>query len=159
MTAKLRLRRSDGRLYLARSGFDLKPFGVYLHHITAPDPGPDLHDHPWPFVSIVLKGWYVEERCNTNIAVVVADTAVRNGFLWRGIKTIMRRSFSIKTLRLHEAHMITECHPDTWTLVIRGPKRSRRPGGEYWGFYTPKGYVPEDAYERLGARDLWNEVG
>ena len=35
---------------------------VRLHHILAEDPGRDEHDHPWPFVSVILRGWYLERR-------------------------------------------------------------------------------------------------
>lgn len=50
----------DGRTFLRRRGVDARLFGVLLHRIDAPDPGLDLHDHPWPFVSIVLRGGYTE---------------------------------------------------------------------------------------------------
>lgn len=36
---------------------------VYLHRFVASDPDRGLHDHPWKWaVSIILAGWYVEER-------------------------------------------------------------------------------------------------
>ena len=31
-----------------------------VHYMTAPDHG-DPHDHPWPFVSTILTGGYIEE--------------------------------------------------------------------------------------------------
>lgn len=51
----------DGRTFLRRRGVDLRWFGVLVHQIDAPDPGIDLHDHPWPFVSIILRGGYTEQ--------------------------------------------------------------------------------------------------
>lgn len=166
MTTNLRLRRADGRLYLTRRGWstddlhkrwpwipEFSWFGVYIHHITAPDPGPDHHDHPWPFVSIILKGWYVEERIR-----VTEYVSEIHPFAWVKTHQFLRRRFSIRSLRLNEGHMITHCHPNTWSLVLRGPKRQQRFGGEYWGFYPDGGYIPEGTYDRLGARDLWNEA-
>jgi hypothetical protein len=49
----------------------LQRFGIAirLHEIISSDrarrPGtdrPDFHDHPWPFISVILKGGYVEHR-------------------------------------------------------------------------------------------------
>lgn len=35
----------------------------YLHRFVDSDPGRGLHDHPWPWAaSVVLSGWYYEER-------------------------------------------------------------------------------------------------
>lgn len=36
-------------------------FGIYLHHFVGDDWSRDLHDHPKRFISIGLKGAYVEE--------------------------------------------------------------------------------------------------
>jgi hypothetical protein len=35
---------------------------IRLHHILLPDSDRHLHDHPWAFRTIVLDGWYLEER-------------------------------------------------------------------------------------------------
>lgn len=35
---------------------------VRLHHIMEPDRDRHLHDHPWNARTIVLRGWYEEER-------------------------------------------------------------------------------------------------
>lgn len=34
--------------------------GVRVHHIMAPDPGRDMHSHPWPFRTFILHGRYCE---------------------------------------------------------------------------------------------------
>lgn len=46
------------RFWLLRLG----PLQMRLHHILAEDPARDQHDHPWPFVSVILRGWYLERR-------------------------------------------------------------------------------------------------
>ena len=46
------------RFWLLRLG----PLQIRLHHILAEDPGRDHHDHPWPFRSVILRGWYLEQR-------------------------------------------------------------------------------------------------
>lgn len=35
---------------------------VRIHHIVRPDDAAHLHDHPWNARTIVLRGWYEEER-------------------------------------------------------------------------------------------------
>lgn len=139
MSARIRLRRTDGKLFLERWGFECERFGVFLHHIEAPDPTPDRHDHPWNFASLVLKGGYTETRN-------------RVAWAWDEYKMVetVRRRWSWRTLRLDTCHTITEVHDDTWTLVFRGRKRSDRK----WGFFTPKGFVSASDY---GARPLFEE--
>jgi len=62
MSANVRLRGPDGLVPLASKGTECDRFGVYLHCIDTPDPGVDLHDHPWWFGSLVLYGGYTEVR-------------------------------------------------------------------------------------------------
>ena len=75
---RLRLRRADGRVYLDRWGLAHERVGgVFLHRMQAPDPGVDLHDHPWPFASVVLWGGYIEQRADIREAPTLADVADR----------------------------------------------------------------------------------
>jgi hypothetical protein len=54
---RFRLTTAEGDTYLDRLRVVQTPwFGIYLHRLGTPDPGLDLHDHPWPFVSIILVG-------------------------------------------------------------------------------------------------------
>src|SRR5258708_6676388 len=46
--------RRRSRLELTRAR------AIRFHHILASDPGTDLHDHPWDFVSVMLAGDYTE---------------------------------------------------------------------------------------------------
>lgn len=114
--------RHDGATFLERWGLDLPLFGVYVHHIAAPDPGMDHHDHPWPFVTIILWGGYREWT----------TTEVR-----RPKTTDMRewKRGSVHRFGLHQAHRIVWCQPHTWTLVLRGRKTRT------WGFFPPEGWV------------------
>lgn len=90
--------------------------------MTAPDPGIDLHDHPWKFHSLILRGGYIEERADIRTPTETRSHAWAAGTL---------HSFPL-----------TDCHrivllekKPTWTLVFRGPIRRR------WGFYEPAGWV------------------
>jgi len=153
---RLRLRRADGQIYLDRWGLAHDRIGgVLLHRMEAPDPGVDLHDHPWWFASFVLWG-YTEQRAQTRLAPLLARIAELSRYATRGV--VGRRGVgSFRSMRLDECHTITELHSRRcWTLVIRGPRRRR------WGFYTPDGWIDEHTYDetiRVERRDLWNEVG
>lgn len=99
------------------------PFGtVRLHKITQADADPDLHDHPWDFVSFILRGGYTEDI----------------GGPWE--QHYGPGAISLK--RASDAHRITSVDGPTWTLVFTG-QRIRK-----WGFWTPEGWVAWDAYDR-----------
>lgn len=88
-------------------------FSLKLHRILRPDWARDLHDHPWWFVALVLRGGYVEEVEYAHIRKV-------RWFNWKPATG---------------AHRIVTVKPNTWTLVLTGP-RCRK-----WGFYTVEGWV------------------
>jgi hypothetical protein len=154
----MRLRRSDGQIYLDRWGVGHDRIGrVLVHRMQAPDPGIDLHDHPWWFASVVLWGGYTEQRALTRDAAKFASEAERSGLDGlRGV-TVARPVGSVRTMRLDECHTITTLHRRTcWTLVIGGPRRRR------WGFYLSDGYMDERTYDevvRAERRDMWNDIG
>lgn len=154
---RLRLRRSDGQVYLDRWGVGHDRLGrVLLHRMDAPDPGIDLHDHPWWFMSIVLWGGYTELRADIRDAPVLAAVSESPGLFSceRGVE-VVRPPLSARVMRLDECHTITRLHRRRcWTLVIGGPRRRK------WGFYLPTGYVDEATYDatvRADRRDLWSE--
>jgi hypothetical protein len=154
---RLRLRRADGLVYLDRWGIGHDRIGrILLHHMSAPDPGRDLHDHPWAFLSIVLWGGYLEVRADTRTAVELAKHAQASP-LPRAVAghLVPRFRGSVRFLGLHECHTIVELYgPTCWTLVIGGPRRRR------WGFYTADGYMDEKLYDatvRADRQDLWSD--
>lgn len=174
---RLTLRRADGQVYLDRWGLiSDRVGGVLLHRMEAPDPGLDLHDHPWPFVSIILWGGYTEYRCDVREAVERAQRAeaverevVEIGQLYRERnrlaadaplqvhipdgarrgRLVRRRWLSARRMGLHECHTISALSRRTsWSLVIRGRRRPKLdPDHNVWGFFHPSGYMPEDVYD------------
>ncbi len=159
----MRLRRGDdGSVYLNRWGFEVDRIGgIFLHHIEAPDPGVELHDHPWAFWSLVLKGSYDEERSRRGVAPALAARAERMEampaieYVPRG-RRMSRPRWSWKKLGVDECHRIVQVNGPVWTLVVRGPRR------QPWGFFLPSGWVDEHAYEALPQaqnRNLADEKG
>lgn len=152
--------RHGGDTFLDRRGVECQLFGVYLHRITAADPGIDLHDHPWPFVSVVLWGGYWEERADARMASRFAGFAEINEAhqAWKDVPGSAprghvgeRRRWSVRRFRMDEAHRITEVRPRTWTLVVRG--RKSRP----WGFFQPDGWVDQRRYDYATRRPVTGE--
>lgn len=121
------LKEVDGvqRLYMRRWTLRLPWFTVRLHHIVLDDVDRALHDHPWSFVSLVLRGTYDEER-----------PAGRT----------RRRPGTIAYRRATDLHRVTLATDAVWTLVVTG--RHRRT----WGFRTDDGWVPWYEYAGAGAR-------
>lgn len=106
----------DGN-YLTRIRIVQTPwFGVYLHRFDGPDPRPTLHDHPWPFVSFVLRGGYIERRLDTLTMTVNEEHRVR----------------FVNRMRTHDAHAIMRLlRVPSWTLMLVG-RRVRT-----WGYLEP----------------------
>lgn len=87
-------------------------FGAYLHRFDNPDVR-QLHDHPWPFVSFILRGGYEEVRAYGHAPVRVR---------WYNVK------------RSTDLHYIAKLlHRPTWTLIFVGPRVRT------WGYVDPDG--------------------
>jgi len=102
------------RFWLLRLG----PLQIRLHHILAEDPGRDHHDHPWPFRSVILRGWYLEQR--------------------EGGRHMRREEGDMYRMKRGEFHRIVQvADGGAWTLFITwGARRG-------WGF---KPSVPHGEY-------------
>lgn len=125
-----------GLLYLRRLHLVQTPwFAVMLHWIERPDPQPDMHDHPVSFLSIPLRGWYVEEipcDCQARLACAIAYGG-----------THARTHCAAASKRAADCHRIIEVSPGgCLTLVFAGPVVRR------WGFHTAAGWIPWREYTK-----------
>lgn len=100
-----------------------------LHHICTPDLDREFHNHPWSFVSIVLRGGYVERRPHYD------EPRWQLGANEEQSYTVTRLAGDVAFRSYRDRHRIVHVLPDTWTLVIMGPKR------QTWGFFTQSGFV------------------
>ena len=66
------------RYYLFLKERDRFPFNVFLHKFLKGDPD-DVHDHPWPYATLILKGGYYEYTPNFEDGKMVGETKH-----WRG---------------------------------------------------------------------------
>lgn len=122
-----------GEPYLLRwSWRPCRWFGFKIHRILREDFGRDLHDHPWWFASLVLRGWYDEE----------VPARFPRGLLHRAeVGTTVRRIRWFNFKRATGSHRIVRVARHTWTFVITGREDSRQ-----WGFHTASGWVPWQKY-------------
>ena len=110
------------RYYLFLKERERFPFNVFLHKFLKGDPD-DVHDHPWPYATLILKGGYYEW-------VPVFNTIgkkINEIRYWRG-------PGHFRTCSPESYHRI-ELKPGVtaWTLFMPGPHRRE------WGFLTGKG--------------------
>lgn len=95
--------------------FGCRRFRVLLHHFLQSDSDREMHDHPWPFTSIILAGGYIEET--------------PEGRTWHPAGSVLRRPAEWRhRVVLPEGRR-------SWSLVVTG-RRSRA-----WGFWTATGWV------------------
>lgn len=115
----------NGLPYLTRYyllGTRSSRWALHLHHIHQSDTDRDLHDHPWGFWSLILKGGYYE--------------MTSKGFAWKRVGSLLRRPATWKH------RVVLWCmSSEVWTLVLRFPYERK------WGFHTAKGFVPHDQYD------------
>lgn len=122
------IRYADGVAYLRRLRIIQTPwFGVYLHWIEGPDPDRWLHDHPWSFLTFILRGGYTE---------------IFKGAGWAPFqgKARLWSRFTLHRMQGDDAHKITKLKFNTLTLVLVGQRRRQ------WGFHTDKGWMPWHEY-------------
>lgn len=129
--------RQDNEPYLERYYLFLRdrtrfPFNVFLHKFLKGDPD-DVHDHPWPYATLILRGGYYEWVPEFNSA---------------GIKTgeirHWRRPGHFRICGAGSYHRIELATGVTaWTLFMPGPKRRD------WGFLVRDQWVPHEQYFQL----------
>lgn len=107
-------------------------FGIYLHDIFEPDGDRDPHNHPWSFISIILRGSYTE------LVYPFPEKAIGSNLFYEE----HWKRFSFHRMGRESAHRITEASPGLKTLILTGPRRGN------WGFFTPQGFMEWQDYER-----------
>lgn len=133
--SKMLIPCQSGIQYLARLRIIQTPwFGVYLHDIYEPDGDRDPHNHPWKFISIVLRGYYIER--------VYSDPG---GDFGRHQKFVVRRHgrFSAHKMGTTSAHRIVKAAPGLKTLILTGKRQSG------WGFFRDGKYISWQDYEEI----------
>lgn len=119
---------------------------IYLHQFLADDEDRALHDHPWPSMSIILKGGYIEHMFVPGYGHETMQVARKVG------RFIFRKATHAHRVELNKTVVCTSSNPDVdcgddrckwhhlkiaipaWTLFITGPWQRT------WGFICPQGW-------------------
>jgi hypothetical protein len=133
--------RINDEPYLERYYLFLKdrkkfPFNIFLHRFLKSDPD-DVHDHPWPYATLILKGGYWEwQPIFDSKGKKIAETST-----WRA-------AGHFRTCGANSYHRI-ELDPsvDCWTLFMPGPQTRD------WGFLRKNKWVQHEQY----LNDRYNE--
>lgn len=114
-------------------------YAARVHQLVSSDRGRDLHNHPWPYATIILRGGYFE---HTPGGRWDAPTVRR----WYGPGSVLvRPADSFHRLELWRRPDGTE--EPCWTLFLTGPKRRDAAAGHScWGFMVDDVFVPADVY-------------
>lgn len=127
---------ADGSTYMERYVlFETKWLSARVHYIATADIDPHLHDHPWSFISVLLRGGYTERRPKTIAPCFTTDVSDVDGI---EATDSTHRAVEYNHWAWRHAtdrHRIAFVYPDTWSLFIYGPVR------QWWGFYTQKGKI------------------
>jgi len=105
------------------------PFNVFIHKFHKSDPD-DVHDHPWPYATLILKGGYYEWIPQFDSeGKMLGEIAV-----WRG-------PGSFRICGATSYHRI-ELDPSVtaWTLFMPGPQKRE------WGFLVKNKWIHNDVY-------------
>jgi hypothetical protein len=116
------------RYYLFLKDRKTFPFNIFLHKFLKGDPD-DVHDHPWPYATLILKGGYYEYTPNFEYGKMVGETKH-----WRG-------PGHFRLCSSHSYHRI-ELVPGitAWTLFMPGPQKRE------WGFLVNNKWVQHEQY-------------
>ena len=132
--------RVNNEPYLERYYIFLKdrkwfPFNIFIHKFLKSDPD-DVHDHPWPYATLILKGGYWEWIPQFNsLGQKIGEIAT-----WRGaghFRICSAKSFH----RIELDPSIT-----AWTLFMPGPQQRE------WGFLNKGRWVQWEKYLELKAK-------
>lgn len=95
-------------------------FSIFIHEINEPDKDAHMHDHPWNFIGIILKGGYVE--------------LTENGEAHKSW---------ISFNKAEKFHKIKSLYCKTYTMVITGSRYRE------WGYNTENGWLDNITYRIL----------
>lgn len=135
ISAAYRTPYSDIGDYMRRWWYMPEIFGerARVHLVRRSDCERVVHDHPWHFVSVILEEGYTEE-----VEYEPSDMRMRKRY--RAGDVLFRHAE-------HRHRLELEHGVGSWSLVFTSPKVRN------WGFWTPDGFVPHQAYGGAAPRE------
>jgi hypothetical protein len=127
--------------YAKRWALGLGLFSLRVHHFYRSDDDRAHHDHPWWFLTLVLRGSYVDESpCPICVEQGVPRSPYHPYCICRGtgvIKDTLTPG-SIRFRRAHHKHTVRTT--GVWTLVLTGPHVRT------WGFWDRGRFVKSNKW-------------
>jgi hypothetical protein len=118
------IKSKSGKLHFRRwQILKTRWFSIWIHCIYAPDEDKHLHNHPWDFKSMVIKGSYLEETENGNIFQKFGKFNSRNGDDFHKI-------LKLNTEKVYSLFFVTP------------PKRE-------WGYKVDGKFIQHEEYRKL----------
>ena len=118
---------------------------IFIHQFLRSDKD-DLHDHPWDFVTYLVRGQYTEQRYNTELNTV--QVTKRSNYVYDDFMTdvrlkentfVYRKATDQHRVVVKEDLKEVDKHKAALTLFISGPTKRE------WGFWkeehTPGGIL------------------
>jgi len=105
------------------------PFNIFVHKFCKSDPD-DVHDHPWPYATLILKGGYYEWIPQFN-PDGTKNCEIRK---WRGpghFRICSPNSY-------HRIELKEDVTP--WSLFMPGPQKRE------WGFLVNDKWIESETY-------------
>jgi hypothetical protein len=117
------------RYYLFLKDRKKFPFNIFLHKFLKGDPD-DVHDHPWPYATLILKGGYYEwvPQFNNNGEMIGQFRHWRGPGHFRICKPSSYHRIELKD------------GVTAWTLFMPGPHRRE------WGFLVKNKWIQHEQY-------------
>lgn len=123
----------EGEVHFRRYRLISTPwFNLYVHNILKSDEDKYPHDHPWDFKSLILSGSY-QETMTLSPNVKYGDDTY----------TVTNEPGMLVEHKAEDTHQLTLLTPEVWTLVLTTGR------WRLWGYQTPKGWIPHEAYRML----------
>lgn len=105
--------------YVVRWRVETPWFSVRLHHWLAPDDDRAKHDHPWDFVTFVLRGGYTDASPDGDEHL---------------------RAPAVRYRAATHQHTVFPDPGGAWTVIVTGPKIRQ------WGFWVNGKFVKMNKY-------------
>jgi len=117
------------RYYLFLKNRDRFPFNIFLHKFLKGDPD-DVHDHPWPYATVILRGGYYEWIPEFDSQ----GTKISETRHWRG-------PGHFRFCRANSFHRIElKADVECWTMFMPGPQKRE------WGFLVNNKWIQHEKY-------------
>ena len=103
-------------------------FAIYIHNVAKSDDDKHMHDHPWWFAALILKGGYIEQVWNKR----------------DGETTHLRLPGALVCHKITDFHIIELLHGPSWSIVLTGPRTH-----SLWGYHTRNGWMDHITYRKM----------